>query len=319
MFKRKTVLLWLLVCLIAVLGLGACGNGETNDTDRPPNQFGQLLAGQPLETVTVYFADPAGPCLIPLEYKINPTRDTVWVALEKALAGPPNDFVEAILPSGIKIVDVYQDGDYIELFLQGQGELTAEQVDFSAVAATINTAILAQGESNSYPLQVYYNDELLNQEPIEVAPVNDFSGGAAKTATVYYSDSQAMYAVPVEIAVTADDSTELCQAIAEAWLDGPPAESELVGVAPSGSELLSCELKDGLLTLDFDQTLISYQGGTALESMLLNSLLASFGAVDEVQNLQILIEGETVSYLPEGSEIALPLEIPSLIQQNLVQ
>jgi hypothetical protein len=318
MHKPRKIRLGLLALAFCLLALGACTNNEDNTTDREQNLFGQLLAASPQDTVRVYFKDPNGPCLIPLDYTINPTRDTVWVALEKALAGPPNDFVDPIIPAGIKIVDVYSEDNMIQLFLQGEGDLSADDVDFTALSATVNTAIIAQNHPNNYPLQVYYNDMPLNPEPIQPAAINDYSEGSDTTMTVYYSDSQAMYAVPVELAANTTEPAELCREVVSAWLSEPPEDLNLSTAVPDGVKLLACELKDGQLTLDFDQTLVSYQGGTTRETMLLNTLLASCSQIETINSLQILIEGQIVEYLPEGSSINLPFDLSGQNPPNLL-
>jgi len=84
-FHWRRLLPWFLA-LAVLVALTGCGGEQPAGPDRSPNQNSELLAEQPLSRVTVYFADPEGPCLIPLSYDVNPTRDTVWVALEKVLA-----------------------------------------------------------------------------------------------------------------------------------------------------------------------------------------------------------------------------------------
>ena len=305
--SRRLKVLLAVVSLLMVMMLAACGGGEQADEDRSPNHYSDLLSAQPLGQVTVYFPALDGDCLVPLTYNVNPTRDTVWVAFEKALAGPPTDFVGNILPEGIKIVDVYREEGHIFLYLQGtQAELFADQVNFDALAATVARAIRDQGFVEDCPLSVYYNDQLLNEEAVVVSVPNDYSKDAVKKASVYFSDSQAMYGVPVVFPVEAETAEELCAKIAELWIAGPPNGSELVKAVPSGTKLLGVSLADGLLKLDFNSKLTAYQGGTAFEQMLVNTLLASFAEVPEVKMLLITIDGAAVPYLPEGTVKVTP-------------
>ena len=187
-------LLLALALLLLIFGLTACQNKPQQEPGRSELTT-DLLSKQPQTSVTAFFKAPDCPVLVPLVFGINSSRDTIWVALEKLLAGPPDAFVEAVIPAGIKMKDLYFADGTVHIKLTGDVPLQVEQVNLQAFWSTVNMELLEQ-DNTTAALLLYYNDQPLLNEPYTAAAVNDFGGGQAG-AYVYFADPQAMYLVPV--------------------------------------------------------------------------------------------------------------------------
>ncbi|NLD49292.1 MAG: GerMN domain-containing protein, partial [Clostridiaceae bacterium] len=79
-------------------------------------------------------------------------------------------------------------------------------------------------------------------------------------------------------------------------------------------ELLGSRIENKILILDFNSGIKSYGGGTARETAIIKQILYSMKQIDEVEKVQILIEGKKGN-LPEGSDISKPLPIPNAINK----
>ena len=118
MKNYQNKLLLALALLLLIFSLTACQNKPQQEPGRSELTT-DLLSKQPQTSVTAFFKAPDCPVLVPLVFGINSSRDTIWVALEKLLAGPPDAFVEAVIPAGIKMKDLYFADGTVHIKLTG--------------------------------------------------------------------------------------------------------------------------------------------------------------------------------------------------------
>ncbi len=305
--KKLSKALILCLLLMGVLGLAACQQKTSDQNTR--TEVPDLISQQPQTSVTAYFKSQDGDMLVPLSFGINSSRDTVWIALEKLLAGPPDGFVDAVVPQGIKIKDLYFANDTVNISLTGDIALSPEDINLDAFFATVNLELISQDDTTA-SLLIYYNDEQLLDEPYYGGIVNDFGGGE-NGSYVYFEDSQAMYLVPLCLPIYASDydsDSAFFGALFAAWAGDAPEGSNLYSALASDVELLSVDLQDNLLTLNFNSKLLEI-GGMSQEHMLIESILAMLSPYEQVTEVQILVEGEAVSFLPHGTDISIPLSV----------
>ena len=306
--KRFLRIIGLTMLCLAALGLCACGGDEQGAGGRPEVTT-DLLAQQPQNSVTVFYQAADSEVLVPLVYGINSSRDTIWIALDRLLAGPADSFCRAVVPAGVKMKDLYYANGTVNVSLTGDGELSAEEINAEAIFATVNNELTEQ-KNEQAPVQVYYNDQPLFEKPFYCDAVNDFGGGR-EGSYVYFSDSQAMYVVPLKLAVNRDDykqPEDYLAALLKAWQNEPPAASGLYTAALSDCRL-AVSLSDGLLTLDFDREL-SEISGTAQETLFVNTLLATLADVEYVEAVRFTVNGEPVAMLSHGTDLSEPLPVP---------
>ena len=81
------------------------------------------------------------------------------------------------------------------------------------------------------------------------------------------------------------------ETIFEELKKGPKNEG-LYGVIPEGTRLLSIHAEDGVCTVDLSEEFVSNQpGGTAAESITINSIVNTLTELEHIDSVQFRIEG----------------------------
>jgi spore germination protein GerM len=112
------------------------------------------------------------------------------------------------------------------------------------------------------------------------------------TLTLYFPNLNADCVVPEERLVEVYNDAQLERIIFEELMKGPE-ESGKTAVIPPGSRLLSVETIDGVCRLNLSSEFVDNNpGGTAFESVLINSIVNSLTELSYVEKVQFLIEGE---------------------------
>ncbi|GAE90589.1 GerMN domain-containing protein [Acetivibrio straminisolvens] len=112
-----------------------------------------------------------------------------------------------------------------------------------------------------------------------------------RTVTVYFGDFQAEKVVPEArtVEIKAGDSIE--KIIFDELAKGPESEA-LDPVIPEGTQLLSVKTENGICTLNLSKEFVeNHIGGTAAELMTINSIVASYTELPEIDKVQFLIDG----------------------------
>ena len=321
---KKTQLFMLIALLFtAMLLLASCGKEkEAAETQRPSNIRSELLAHSQMKYIVAFFPDESGKHLVPLSFRINETRDVVWVALEKLLSGTPNDFVQDALPEGFKLEDLYLQNSIVHIKLIGE-KAEAAQINPAAFSATVNFALndYSFDFRHLYPISILVNNEPITEAAYTLSEDQNFTIDDVNNMTrIFYSDKQAMYLIPVTVKLkNAPESDALYLAVLEKWIATPSVE-HVTSTVPKGAKVLSASFKNGNLLVDLNKTAISYGGGHAQEYLFIESLLWTLSAYPEVISVQLTVEGETVPALPEGTSIKNPLPVPHQCQNlNVVE
>ncbi len=98
-------------------------------------------------------------------------------------------------------------------------------------------------------------------------------------------------------------------ALMHALLSGP-REPELSRVIPEDVQLLDSEIQDDLACLDFSAQLAEVSWGSESEAVLVDSIVLTALQLEDVQQVQILVEGETIESLAGHVAIDRPLPAP---------
>lgn len=110
-----------------------------------------------------------------------------------------------------------------------------------------------------------------------------------KEIILYFSDYQAEYTVPETRNVEIKGSIE--ETVFEELKKGPE-NKELYGVIPEGTTLLSVKTVDGVCTVDLSEEFVSNQpGGTAAETITINSIVNTLTELEHIESVQFRIEG----------------------------
>ena len=321
MLIKKSVLLLLL--LLLSLGLFACQDVQTA---APPELPERLPVVEEVEatTVRVYYATTDHRYLVPLNLSINATRDAASVALELLLAGPPNSFVGAVVPADTKLLDLYSIDNIVYVNLTYEFAEVAYENARLAVESILCTILpLAEGRTLQILIEGRVIDSLGPVDismPLALPFVNLHAADRALLSagysglilTYYLSDNMSMYLVPqTMLYLTAPGiiPTPEAQArvVVERLLQNTGPDSSLFSPFWAGTELLGTSVYNGVAYIDFSASLLAYDGGTSFEMLMLEALLFTLCGLPDIEAVQILIEGQKITNLPEGADISRPL------------
>lgn len=113
-----------------------------------------------------------------------------------------------------------------------------------------------------------------------------------KTITVYFGDSDAIYVIPEKREVEIKSGYPIEQVIFEELVKGPN-DTGLHPSIPKGTRLISASTANGICTINLSKEFVDNSpGGTASESITLNSVVNSLTELPGVKKVQFLIEGK---------------------------
>jgi spore germination protein GerM len=128
------------------------------------------------------------------------------------------------------------------------------------------------------------------------------------TITVYFPD-QALDHLEAEArdVPAGSDAQAMARAAVEAVLAGPQ-EGHATAV-PAGTKLNSVTVKDGVATVDLSSSFIDkFQGGSAVASLAVYSVVNTVTAIEGIQRVQLLFDGQPREEFAGALVIGQPLE-----------
>ena len=203
-----------------------------------------------------------------LGYEHNPETHVVKVDFSESFADYNSQDERAIVESITWALTSLPDVQGVEIYHEGEklaempaGGLPMDQVLTREMGINLE---LASGVNytNSYPVTLY------------------FSG-------LTYYDEQ--YYVPVTRLINRSDST--AHAAMEELIAGPLNKKELTAVIMPGVEVLSIEEKDGVVTIDVEDS--TYVSGQPAPSEMLEAVVLSLTENTSAQAVQIKVNGKT--------------------------
>lgn len=142
---------------------------------------------------------------------------------------------------------------------------------------------------------------------------------AAREATLYFADDQALYLVPEKHSIQVDNNNDvqkLAEAVVKELIAGP-RQSDLLRTIPKESRLLSIKIDQGVATVDFSQEFQTKNpGGSTGETMAVYSVVYSLTELPGIKKVQLLIDGQKKDTLVGHLDISQPLtRDPGLIKK----
>lgn len=321
-------LLWpVAVIALVALFLGGCGRAAPEPAPAPPTaqqKVRPLLLTARQDNVLVYFHTPDGRYAVPLTFPVAAEADKPRVAIERLLAGPPNEWVTGAIPENTKLKDFRLEDTtaYIDLtheFGSISGEKAARQA-LNAITLTLSQfpQITAVRLSVDGVLLTALADLPLEEPlsiPESINPLEERTAGS-QPLRVYYADDNAMYLVPVTYWVPAGlTPEELARKQMAYLLQELPEDAGLSRTIWPGTRLLGLSLEGDIAVVDLSQEAVGYGGGHTAEDLLVKSLVFTLTEQSNISRVQLLIEGEKHDYLPEGTAIGEPLSRPAALNE----
>ncbi len=110
--------------------------------------------------------------------------------------------------------------------------------------------------------------------------------------TLYFSNLNADAVVPTQRQVEIETDEKLEKVIFKELQKGPYGTGE-DSTIPKDTKFLSADVKDGICYLDLSREFVDNNpGGTAFETVLINSIVNSLTELPEIKKVQFLVEGE---------------------------
>ncbi|MDW7675039.1 MAG: GerMN domain-containing protein [Bacillota bacterium] len=273
------------------------------------------LINQEASEVTVYFLTEDEEHLVPLTIPITNTEKAAKVAIERLIVGPTDEFAKPIINSSTKIIDIYVKDSIVYL------DLTKHFLDFKSdnlgELAIIGVLKTLEPFINENMLQILIEGQKTDKifGMFDLSKPISAKGEAAlienqHQLTLYFADSNGIYLVP---AVRKVNTPDPITATVVELVKGPGNQSGLIPTIWPGTAVLGVTLKGDTVEVNLSRQAIGYGGGSATENLFIKSLLLSLTEFVEVHQVQLLIEGEKLEVLPEGTEVSKPLTRPAYI------
>ncbi|HEX3029910.1 MAG TPA: GerMN domain-containing protein, partial [Clostridia bacterium] len=125
------------------------------------------------------------------------------------------------------------------------------------------------------------------------------------------------YLLPVSMVYQGKASGHLPEKIIDLF-GGDYGSDKLFSELPQKTKLRNVIIKDDLLVLNFNKELVSYGGGTARETAIINQILFSMKQVKGINKVKILVEGKE-NAMPEGTmsnSMAIPAVVNNVMDQK---
>ncbi|WP_054635084.1 GerMN domain-containing protein [Thalassobacillus sp. C254] len=278
----------------------------------------------------IYLLDEDG-MVVPQTLSLPKEEGALRQALEYlVIDGPvtqmiPNGF-QAVLPPGTEIdVHLTEDGTAVADFSPEFEEYPADK-ELSILQSI--TWTLTQFE-NVEEVQIRINGYDQEVMPVNETPIGDGlsrsnginleTGNASdltqsESVSVYFlsQKGEEVYYVPVTRRV--DREKDQMESVVEELLEGPEHESSLLSDFRNGVELTEePTVEAGVVSLTFNDQILSELEGTAISNHVLNTLALSFTELEGIEEVAVSVEGTDEVLTTSGEVLAEPVSRPAQV------
>lgn len=136
--------------------------------------------------------------------------------------------------------------------------------------------------------------EVINPDTkVEETDKTDVEEPVLEEYVLYYTDAQAEKLYPITREATKENASDPLFVMRELMKLGGSEDGKLINVIPSNVCLNSCKLDDGVCTVDLSAEFIGIEG-TATQKIAVYSVVNTLCAIDGVDCVQFIIDGEKV-------------------------
>lgn len=298
---RKAVLTAIIVLFVVLLGAALAAAYFYNK-----NQH----------TVSLYFKNAAGNCLEAEERSIDVTDNTsddeiFNLVLSSLKAGPKANSALVSTFGNVDIVSSSYDkstgtayvdlsSDYYMLDIRNRILLKTSIVYTLTALAFINDAVISvEGDKEEA--------EVLNRKNVVLNPDVPAEKINYRTVTLYFTDSKGEKLYGEERLLEIRDNKNAEYQVVEELLGGPDS-SRLTSAIPSGVKLIQTNTENGICYVNFSSAFINKTDGNTLSAVQVYSVVNSLTELEEVNSVQIYVEGQKVNQNGGDIDISKVLE-----------
>lgn len=304
---------------------------EQNTTTTEQAENNQEKAAEETYSRELYLLDKNG-YVVPQTVTLPKTQEVAKQALEYLVDGGPisnllpNGF-RAVLPAGTMVngVNLQTDGTLVVDFSKEFSNYNAE--DEMKILQAITWTLTQFDTVNKVKIQINGYDK--NTMPVNGTPINEgtsranginFDNGEvvdvvnSKAITLYFlaQNGDNTYYVPVTRRIEKNEENYV--AAVNELIKGPNALSGLYTELHDDIALVEEPLyENGVVTLDFNEGILSSLQGTALSQNILNELVFSLTELDGVESVAIKVNGDEKVMNEQGAEISAPVSRPKSV------
>ncbi|GGC93168.1 spore germination protein GerM [Thalassobacillus devorans] len=235
----------------------------------------------------------------------------------------PNGF-EAVLPAGTEILglNLKEDGTMIVDVSKEFAEYAPEDEQKILQAMTYT---LTQFE-NVERIKLWINGHEQEVMPVKGTPISSGVSRAdginiyasedadvvdSKAVTLYYpaqNENQDFYYVPVTTHLNTSDNDSY-ESIVQALVEGPSFDLPLLTAFNEEAELLETSFENGVLSLSFNEALLSNQEKQSVSEHVMKSLVMTLTDQQGVEAVEVHVDGVEQVYSEDGVPYAEPVTI----------
>ncbi|MCA0986259.1 GerMN domain-containing protein [Guptibacillus algicola] len=300
-------------------------NAEAPDTTEETKD-GDSEASTNMSNRELYLLDSNG-MVVPQTVQLPAVEGAAKQALEYlVIDGPvtemlPNGF-QAVLPAGTMVQGINQVDDTLVVDFSEEFKDYAAEHEKQILEAVTWTLTQFEGVKN-VKIQINGHDQTempVNGTPIgenvsrsnginnEMGNVVDVSNSSA--VTVYFMAQNNDYTYYVPVTKRIEGVKNDVNGVITGLLEGPPVHSGLFSQFSKDLKLLDSVIKDGLVTLDFNEAILTGSEDMVLEQELLNSLVLSLTENADVKEVAITVDGHEEVVDEAGNIVSEPVSRP---------
>ncbi|WP_226583523.1 GerMN domain-containing protein [Halobacillus litoralis] len=272
----------------------------------------------------IYLMDANG-MVAPQTLQLPASKEVATQALEYMVKdGPvtnllPNGF-EAVLPAGTEILGLNTEEDGTLIVDVSEDFKNYEAKDEEKILQAM-TYTLTQFD-NVKRIKLWINGHEQEVMPVDGTPVSQGVSRAdginhlvgvqtdvlnSEAVTVYFpaQNGEQVYQVPVTTRV--EKGSDEYESRVQALLNGPELGTSLMNPFHEGALMVGSRLENGVLSLSFNEKVLTGTEEPSLSDAALASLVMSMTELDGVESVEVQVEGTEQVFSESGEPIAEPV------------
>ena len=316
MYKFKSSLLLLL--FIPMIILTSCTNNviknDSGDNEKRQTSIrSEVLSHSKMAYTMAFFPEQNGNFLVPVAYPISESCDIVKIAVEKILAGAPDNTLKNVIPEGCKLTELYTENNVVYIKLVTEPNKDLENINLAAFSATVNFALNSYNFNfrKTYPINLSINDTVVGNGSYDFnRPNSCLSDQSTPGTVIFYADNKGNHLIPTYVTLKKTSTkNDFYTALLSKWASKPP-DRNLTSPVNQGTKVNSALFSNNCLLVDLNQKALAHKPNSQEAKLFLTSLLYTLAPYPEIKNVQILINGQKIAPLQEDCNLKTPISVP---------
>lgn len=277
-----------LIAIVLILLIGCNGN----------EYEGEVIEVYFLRDISAPISDGA---VAAVKYPAFRYSDKVEAAIGKLLSEPEVEGLHSPFPEGVKLVGIDYSGDVVTVHLSEEyGEMFGEDL----AAANVCTVLTLCGIDGVNAVSITVDGKQhpaisVDRFTADSVVTGDFSFKPVEfQALLYFSDGNTEYVVEENKNIIIRENESIAKYVVEELIKGPDEDSSAEGykrIIHPDAKLLKIEIVNNICYVNFSKEFLEgIRKSRAIEVQTLYSITNSLCALDGINGVQYLVEGEKI-------------------------